>query len=112
MRTVIDLSPAAVADVAAWRATLDRNPFVARRLATAYTDALIRLLIDTKGRPASGRVDDRVNPPRYWHELTAGMWAEYVIDLLGPFFNPRREIRIFRLVPLPPHQSVPILPRS
>ncbi len=112
MRTVVEIDPSAMADITAWRESLDKNPFVQRRLATAYTGALIQLLIDTDGRPASGRVDDRPNPPRYWHELTSGTWAEYVIDLSGPFFNPRREIRIVRLVPLPPHQSVPILPRS
>ena len=72
MQTVVEIDPSAMADLTAWRVSLDKNPFVQRRLATAYTDALFQLLIDSEGRPASGRVDDRLNPPRYWHELTSG----------------------------------------
>lgn len=55
MRVTVDIVPSAVADFAAWRESLDTNPFVQRRLATAYTDALFRLLIDTRGLPTTGR---------------------------------------------------------
>jgi hypothetical protein len=111
MRTVIDLSPAAIMDLAVWRETLDRNTFVQRRLATAYTDALFQLLTDTGGLPATGRMDRTGTPHRYWHELTSGVWAEYtIVDVGIPLVNRRREIVIARLVPLPSHQSVPTVP--
>jgi hypothetical protein len=111
MRTVVDLSPGAMTDLAAWRATLDRNTFVQRRLATAYTDALFQSLVGAEGLPATGRMDRTTQPHRYWHELTTGVWAEYTIAEVGiPLVNRRREIVIVRLVPLPSHQSVPITP--
>ena len=53
MQTVVEIDPSAMADLTAWRVSLDKNPFVQRRLATAYTDALFQLLIDSEGRPAS-----------------------------------------------------------
>jgi hypothetical protein len=112
MRTVIDLSPEAMADLVAWRATLDKNTFVQRRLATAYTDALFQLLIDAEGLPATGRMDRTTHPHRYWHELTTGVWAEYTFTDVPAFLSRRREIVIERLVPLPSHQSVPTTPRS
>jgi hypothetical protein len=110
MRSVIDLSAGAMADLAVWRGTLDKNTFVQRRLATAYTDALFQLLIDTRGLPATGRVDVRAVPRRYWHELTTGTWAEYTVTRVGNRFTRRLVIQIVRLVPLPPRQSVPIAP--
>jgi hypothetical protein len=110
MRIVVDIAPGAMADFTAWRESLDTNPFVARRLATAYTDALFQLLKDTRGLPTTGRADTTASPRRYWHELTSGTWAEYTITTAGNRFTRRIVIRIVRLVPLPPRQSVPTAP--
>ncbi len=112
MRVLVDIAPRAVADFAAWRESLDSNPVVQRRLAATYYDALAKVLTDTAGRPATGRVDRTTSPPRYWHELTGGTWAEYTVTRAGSRFSPRLEIAIVRLAPLPPRQSVPTPPRS